>query len=250
MGIPLPVHHRSVRQLPVAHKFPTLSEILDGITAPTGAHLTIINDLRQHISAEKARAVPVGHVQVTHRRVVWWIWFRETAKILEERIKAFNIPVDVMTGDAPTAKRTRILEEWSSPDKLDEPRALIASIAAASTGISLSNARAVQFVDLDWTPLNLLQAEKRHHRFGSLHSELWTDYYVVPGTVDEDMALALTEKQEESEGALGKDGSLEQMRALLDEENFHLPEQEIVARAAKRMLMGSNHEENCTNSGS
>lgn len=249
MAIPLPAHHRNVVELRVARKFPTLSEILNGISAPTGAHLTIINELRQHISAEKARAVPVGHVQLTHHRVVWWIWFRETAKILEERIKAFNIPVDVMTGDAPTAKRTRILEEWSSPDKLHEPRALIASIAAASTGISLSNARAAQFVDLDWTPLNLLQAEKRHHRFGSLLPELWTTYYVVPGTVDEAMALSLMEKQGESEGALGKDGSLEQMRSLLDEENFHLPEQEIVARAAKRMLSGAHHEENCTNPG-
>ena len=72
---------------------------------------------------------------------------------------------------------------------------------------------------------------------------------MVPGTVDEAMAWSLTEKQEESEGALGIDGSLEQMRALLDEENFYLPEQEIVARAAKRMLMGSDHEENCTNPG-
>jgi hypothetical protein len=100
-------------------------------------------------------------------------------------------------------------------------------------------------VDLDWTPLNLIQAEKRHHRFGSLYDELWTDYYVVPGTVDEAMALSLAQKQEESEGALGEDGSLAQMRLLLDSENSYLPEQEIVARAAKRMLMGSNHDENC-----
>lgn len=249
MGIPLPDHHRNVVELPVARKFPILSEILKGISAPTGAHLTILNELRQHISIEKARAVPVGHVQTTHCRVVWWIWFKETARILEERIKAFNIPVDVMTGDAPTAKRTRILEEWGSPDKLNEPRALIASVAAASTGISLSNARAAQFVDLDWTPLNLIQAEKRHHRFGSFHKELWTTYYVVPGTVDEDMASALMEKQGESEEALGKDGSFEQMRALLGEEDSWLPEQEIVARAAKRMLIGDCHEENCTDTG-
>ena len=249
MGIPVPVHHRAVHELRVARKFPTLLEILKGVSAPSGAHLTIINELRQHISTEKALAVPVGHIQITHHRVVWWVWFRETAKILEERIKAFGIPVDVMTGDAPTAKRTRILEEWGSVDKLREPRALIASVAAASTGISLSNARAAQFVDLDWTPLNLIQAEKRHHRFGSFYPELWTDYYVVPGTVDEAMALSLAEKQEESEGALGEDGSLAQMRLLLDSENSYLTEQEIVARAAKRMLMGSDNEESCSNPG-
>lgn len=235
MAIPLPLHERFLVELEVDEEIPSLKELLNSLHTPLGAQLTIRNMLRQHLSRKKAQAVDVAKFQSDHSRVVWWIWFKETAAILAERLKALGLPVDVMTGEAPTKKRTEILEQWGSRENVGQPRALIASVAAASAGISLSNADAAVFVDLDWTPLNLIQAEKRHHRFGSHLTSLYTYYLVVPDTIDTMMAQALVEKQEDTERSLGVDGTVEQMKLLLGETDEPQDETEIIRRLAQKL---------------
>jgi hypothetical protein len=96
---------------------------------------------------------------------------------------------------------------------------LIASIGAAATAIALTTAKAAVFVELDWTPMNLIQAEKRHYRFGNVFPEISTTYLVAPTVgAERQMIAALLEKAEASELALDVDGSVDQMRALLAEE--------------------------------
>jgi SNF2 family DNA or RNA helicase len=238
MALPLPEHSRTLVEMTLPEPFPTFEVILKGVPAPTGAHLTILGSMRQHLSLQKAKNVELQSFTGPHRRTVWWVWFKETAAILQRRLEALGLPVDVMTGESPTKKRTKILEEWGNPAHVGRPRALVASVAAASAGISLSNAEAAIFVDLDWTPLNLIQAEKRHHRFGSFLPELWTYYLTARGTIDDAMALSLTEKQEDSEASLGEDGTLGQMRALLGESENALSEEETIANLVRRMLEG------------
>jgi SNF2 family DNA or RNA helicase len=244
MGVALPGHERKIIHTLITGAFPSLEELLQGVKTPTGAHLTIINDLRQHLSIRKAEIIPVEQYMSNHCRVIWWIWYKATARILVERLTRAGYNVDVMTGDSPTKKRSKILTEWSNPNHVNKPRALVASVAAASTGISLANAHAAVFIDLDWTPLNLIQAEKRHHRFGSFLPKLYTYYIQAKGTIDDHMARALIEKQVDSEVSLGEDGSLAQMRALLNESDEVFSEQEIVYNLAQRMLRESHHEEN------
>lgn len=235
MQIPLPSHNRLLVELEVKEEVPSLKEILDSLHSPLGAQLTIRNMMRQHLSHKKAQEVDVERFISKHPRTVWWIWFKETADILAKRLKALGLAVDVMTGEAPTRKRTQILEEWGARENVGKPRALVASIAAAATGISLSNAEAAIFVDLDWTALNIIQAEKRHHRFGSHLKELWTYYLRVPGTIDDMMAQALVEKQEDVELSLGKDGTVEQMKLLLGETDKDQDETEIIRRLAQKL---------------
>lgn len=239
MGVPLPEHVRHVDSVTLERAFPTLGEILKGNIAPLGAHLTILSQLRQHLSTEIAKTIePIDYIR-RYSRVVFWTWFKETAAILAERIRsdartATGCPVDVITGESPTKSRTKILEEWGDPANVDKPRALIASISAAGAGIALSNARAAVFVDLDWTPLNIVQAEKRHHRFGSHLSSLDTHYLVAPGTIQDDMAMALFDKQMDAEAVFGEDGTVAQMRSLLDEE-VELSETEVIEQLANRL---------------
>lgn len=243
MQIPGPEHHRTVRETRVERKFPSLLEILQGIAAPTGAHLTILGEMRQHISIEKAKVLDLKEAISHGYRVVFWVWFKETARILAGRLKALGVPVDVLMGDAPTRKRSTILAEWGRvPRAIGDERALVASIAAASTGIALANARLAVFVDLDWAPLNVLQAEKRHDRFGNHWGQVDTWYEVVPGTIDEIMIRALIEKQYDSEVALGVDGTLDQMIELLQESEEPKSEQEIICAMASRMLKTENYE--------
>jgi SNF2 family DNA or RNA helicase len=237
MKIPLPTHRRELLSVDVPGSVPMLDEILRGRIAPSGAQLTLLNKQRQHLSLKKAQALDLKQFLSRHARVVFWIWFKETAQILENRLKEefFRVPVDVITGEAPTKRRSSILAEWGNPASVGIPRVLIASVAAASMGISLNNAEAAVFIDLDWTPLNLLQAEKRHHRFGSFMPELVSYYMVVPGSIDEQMAQALVEKQEDSEEVLGEDGSVDQMKFLLDKAN-EMSETEIIQAMARRMF--------------
>jgi hypothetical protein len=160
------------------------------------------------------------------------VWHHEVAKKLEAWIsvnkmigKLQNVPVDMLLGDTHSRKRAEIVNEWRTGD-FNKPRVLIASIGAAATAISLTTARAAVFVELDWTPMNLIQAEKRHYRFGNVFPDVATYYMVSQVGVDRQMMRALLEKAAASETALGQDGSLEQMRALLDEEE---PAPELLA---------------------
>lgn len=237
MRIALPDHVRKVHEARVFSPFPSLDEILKGISAPTGAHLIILGEMRQHLSKEKVLNLDLRNTLDSGYRVVFWVWYKETAKILERRLNELGIPTDVMLGDAPTKKRTTILKEWGRPPRAQgDERALIASIAAAGTGISLSNARLAVFIDLDWTPLNIIQAEKRHDRFGNYWPSIETWYEIVPGTVDELMVEALIEKQRDSETSLGRDGTLNQMIQLLGEGAEPQTGQEIICSMAERML--------------
>jgi hypothetical protein len=152
----------------------------------------------------------------THQRVILWVWHHEVAAILKEWGRP-GVPVDVLLGDTHNRKRTEIVNEWRAGDHA-KPRVLIASIGAAATAIALTTARLAVFVELDWTPMNLIQAEKRHYRFGNVFKDIQTSYIVSQVGVDRQMMKALLEKANASETVLGEDGSLAQMRGLLAEE--------------------------------
>ena len=65
--------------------------------------------------------------------------------------------------------------------------------------------------------------------------ELVTYYMVVPESIDEPMAQALVEKQLDSECVLGEDGSVEQMKFLLDNAE-EMSETEIIQAMARRIF--------------
>lgn len=219
--IALPAHTRTV--IDCAIPSCDLMDALEGLrghsTAPRPAEaIRALGALRLAVGRAKARhaLTQIDDLVDAHQRVILWVWHHEVAAILKEWGRP-GVPVDVLLGDTHSRKRTEIVNEWRAGDHTT-PRVLIASIGAAATAIALTTARLAVFVELDWTPMNLIQAEKRHYRFGNVFKDIQTSYIVSQVGVDRQMMKALLEKANASETALGEDGSLAQMRGLLAEE--------------------------------
>lgn len=238
VNIPLPAHTRSVMECEVTgHELRAALDALSeaGNTQRQADALRCLGAMRLAIGRAKARLVvsQVHELVEEHGRVILWVWHHEVAAILQKRLVGSEVPVDVLLGDTHTKKRAEIVEEWRNGDP-SKPRVLIASIGAAATAISLTTAKVAVFVELDWTPMNLIQAEKRHYRFGNVFKDIATIYVVSQVGSDRQMLQALLEKAEASEVALGADGSLEQMRILLGESETI--EEDLVARWTKGII--------------
>ncbi len=75
------------------------------------------------------------------------------------------------------------------------------AIAAASTGITLNRSSDVLFVESDWTPALVSQAEDRSHRRGVKRPVLVTTL-IASGTLDEHIQNVLLNKAEVLEQVL------------------------------------------------
>lgn len=80
-------------------------------------------------------------------------------------------------------------------------RLFLGSIRAAGVGLTLTAASVVVFVELDWTPAAMTQAEDRLHRIGQL-SPVLAQHLVIDGSIDAKMSRILIEKQELIDAAL------------------------------------------------
>lgn len=83
-------------------------------------------------------------------------------------------------------------------------RVFLGSIAAAGVGLTLTAASHVVFVELDWVPANVAQAEDRCHRIGQTESVL-VQHLVLQGSLDEKICKMLVEKQEIADMALDRE---------------------------------------------
>ncbi|KAL7571475.1 hypothetical protein ACA910_019226 [Epithemia clementina (nom. ined.)] len=71
----------------------------------------------------------------------------------------------------------------------------VGSIRAAGEGLTLTAASHVIFLDLDWSPGKMAQAEDRCHRVGQ-HDCVQVEYYVFKDTIDEWIVKTILDKQE------------------------------------------------------
>jgi hypothetical protein len=81
---------------------------------------------------------------------------------------------------------------------------LVCSIQAAGVGITLTRAREALFVETDWTPAMVLQAEDRQHRVGQESPVTYTTL-VAAGTLDERVHAVLSAKAGVVESVMGGD---------------------------------------------
>jgi SNF2 family DNA or RNA helicase len=83
-------------------------------------------------------------------------------------------------------------------------RIFIGGIQAAGVGLTLTASSTVIFVELDWTPGNISQAEDRCHRIGQRDC-VTVQHIVFAGSLDEHMASTIIEKQRIIDTALDKE---------------------------------------------
>jgi hypothetical protein len=148
--------------------------------------ITVLGRYRQAVG--KFKIDPV--VEMIDRRegpIVVWVWHKTIARAIEKRLE--GEPVYVMTGDDTGARRADTIDLWN-----DTPRGvLIATLAVGQVGIDLSHADDEIFVEVDWTPAVLSQAEMR-----TFHPDrpMRVRYVVLEHEIDEALLAAILKKLE------------------------------------------------------
>jgi SWI/SNF-related matrix-associated actin-dependent regulator 1 of chromatin subfamily A len=93
-------------------------------------------------------------------------------------------------------------------------RVFIGSIRAAGVGLTLTASSHVVFIELDWVPGKILQAEDRAHRYGQTDSVL-IQHLVLEGSLDARMARVLVQKIDTITAVLdGRPGEIDWAREL------------------------------------
>lgn len=169
-------------------------------------------------------------------RGVFWVWHDdEVAKPLKRALEDVGISVTMLLGRTTQKKRDEIAREWKNGNaSVNGPEALIISIGAGSTAISLTSCGLQVFVENDWAPLQMRQAETRCHRFGQQFNRCLVYYITIPGTVDDHIGQILLEKAAESESVLGVDGQSEQIKSMLGVSEKESDE-EFLTRVVERL---------------
>lgn len=128
------------------------------------------------------------------------IVFAHHTAVIEQLVQAFDeIGVASITGQTSQKDRQFAIDAFQN---VSDCRLFIGNIRAAGTGITLTAASTVIFVEQDWTPGNMAQAEDRAHRIGQ-KSNVLVQYLVFDGSFDAKLCSTLLEKERITEEVLG-----------------------------------------------
>lgn len=119
--------------------------------------------------------------------------------------KAFGDISVSISGETPMDERQKAVDRFQTDDSV---KVFIGNIQAAGEGITLTASSTVVFVELDWVPGKVLQAEDRAHRIGQQDSVL-VQHLVLDGSIDVGMAKSLIRKMDIADKALDADTELE-----------------------------------------
>jgi len=121
-------------------------------------------------------------------KLVVFATHKATIHALEREYGTMAVKID---GSVPSEKRQAIVESFQNDPKV---RLFIGNIKAAGVGITLTAASNVVFLELDWTPALLEQAEDRCHRIGQPNAV--NIYYILAAdTIDAQIAAMLERKR-------------------------------------------------------
>jgi SWI/SNF-related matrix-associated actin-dependent regulator 1 of chromatin subfamily A len=114
---------------------------------------------------------------------------------LMDEFKSIAVKVD---GSCSAEQRHAAVEKFQNdPDT----KLFVGNIQAAGTGLTLTAASSVAFLELPWTPGELVQAEDRCHRIGQKDT-VNVYYLLAEGTIEEKIAELLDEKRQVLEAVL------------------------------------------------
>jgi SWI/SNF-related matrix-associated actin-dependent regulator 1 of chromatin subfamily A len=126
---------------------------------------------------------------------------REVLEILQKRI-----PGPYIDGSVPQERRAELVRDFQS----GKYRVLYLSITAAGLGITLTAADTAVFVEYDWVPANLLQAEDRINRIGQKSEVTYYHYLTTKDPVERLILDKIFEKVALAEAVLGGQSGLKE----------------------------------------
>jgi hypothetical protein len=137
-------------------------ELAARIRSAAGNMQTVVGDLarlRKMYAEHKVNAAVTKAQDALEsgNSVVIWTWHKDIALQIS---RLFKGTVQVIDGDKSPTEREAIIEDVRF-DAAIKPVALIATMGALATAVNLSFARTEIFVELDWNPDSIAQAEMR-----------------------------------------------------------------------------------------
>jgi len=131
--------------------------------------------------------------------------------VIDSLMETFsNISVKI-DGSVPTNKRQQTVDKFQKDKKI---KLFIGNIKAAGIGITLTSASSVAFLELPWTPGELVQAIDRTHRIGQ--KKLVNVYFLIAAnTVLQKIAKLLDKKRKVLNSVL--DGGISDNKSLFAE---------------------------------
>lgn len=171
------------------------------------------------------------------RSVIVWTWHRKIAeklveKAVKEGIKAFG-PI---TGQMDPDLRERQIEDAREFSRKGGVCIFVATMASASVGLNLSFIAHQIFLELDWTPAVIQQAEMRPYD-GT--QPVTTTFLVADCAVDRDLANALVDKLRNN-AKLGLQSGIGDARDLL---HASFRREDVASTLASRLLAEIEAEE-------
>lgn len=116
---------------------------------------------------------------------------RQLIELAASRLEKLKIPHGLITGAVPHFERDIVLEQFQK----GRLRVLLFTIKAGGTGLTMTAADTMIFLQRSWSMVDNMQAEDRVHRIGSeKHSSINYIDIVCKGTIEEDQIKRLHEK--------------------------------------------------------
>jgi len=159
----------------------------------------------------------------TGEKLVVFSTHTETNRILMKEFGKVAVLIDGSV--TKVSDRQKAVDRFQEDDKV---RLFVGNIKAAGVGHTLTASSSVCFLELPWTPGELLQAEDRVHRIGQEADSVNIYYLVVPESVEEEILELLQKKITIIEAILdgtpseeGDSGMLDDLLASLGEEDMY-----------------------------
>lgn len=170
------------------------------------SHTGIISDtVQESAKFDRMKEIIEELVESNQKAIVFSNWTEVTDRALKE-LQDYN-PAYI-TGDV--KDRQAQVEKFQNDDSC---KVIIGTISAMGTGLTLTAASTVIFLDKPWNPANTVQAEDRAHRIGTTGT-VNVITLVCKDTIDERIEEIIYEKSELSEGLVeGNDDILRKFDA-------------------------------------
>jgi SWI/SNF-related matrix-associated actin-dependent regulator 1 of chromatin subfamily A len=131
--------------------------------------------------------------------IVVFYHHEQVLRALQERV-----PAPYIDGSVPPTRRAELVREFQD----GRHRVLYLSITAAGVGLTLTAADTAVFVEYDWVPANLLQAEDRINRIGQASEVTYYHYLTSKDHVEKLLLDKILEKAALAEAVLGGESGL------------------------------------------
>lgn len=126
------------------------------------------------------------------QKVIVFSQFTATIEAMMAELSSKKIKAVSLTGQNDMDERQKAVDDFQNKEDV---KAFVANIKAGGVGITLTAASIVIFADMDWSPEVHNQAMDRAHRIGQTGT-VNVYYYLITGTIEEDIIDLLMKKQE------------------------------------------------------